>query len=178
MFSITFGDFTVSVQNGGLPGLYSEYVKRAGFVVERNLRDSEGTAAFCAVAKRNDWPSCVVSIRYAPAGSGFNPGVLVVPETEVLFLGAGTLLLAIDLMHRCELWEDETEIGFWSWRRHQDTVLMSAELELAAWGIRGDKRWSKSVEPPWSYVIADGKVVLDVMGHVSEFPLEQGPPAA
>ena len=178
MFSVGFGEFTVSVQDGNLPELYSEYLGRAEFTLERNISNSEGRAAFCAVARDGDWPFCVLSFRYAPAGSGFSPGVLLVPETKILFLGAGTLLLALDLGRRRQIWEEVADVGFWSWRRHGRTVVMSAELELAAWGIGGEKRWATFVEPPWSYSVRDGIVELDVMGNVSEFSLETGPPAA
>jgi len=178
MFAVTFGDFTVSVQDGGLPDLYDEYLKRAVFVFERDGKESQGRSAFCAVAKGTDWPFCVLSFRYAPAGSGFRPGVLLIPETEVLFLGAGSLLLAIDLEHRRTLWEDVADVGFWNWHRYGDTVLMSAELELAAWGLRGEKKWSKGVEPPWSYTVRGANLVLDVMGSAAEFVVESGRPAA
>ena len=41
--------------------------------------------------------------------------------------------MALSLLPKpARLWEDYAEIGFWSWQRHDDTVLMSAELELAA----------------------------------------------
>jgi hypothetical protein len=40
--------------------------------------------------------------------------------------------------------------GFHGWQRHEDLVVMSAELEMAAWDLRGVKRWSTFVEPPWN----------------------------
>ena len=178
MFAVGFGEFTVFVQDGSLPELYSEYKDRAEFTIERNIGSSEGRAVFCAVARGGDWPFCVLSARYAPAGHGFSPGILLVPETGILFLGAGTLLLAVDLGRRRQLWEDAAEVGFWSWRRHGGTVVMSAELELAAWGIGGERRWTTFVEPPWSYSVGDGIVTLDVMGSLSEFSLQTGPPSA
>jgi hypothetical protein len=47
---------------------------------------------------------------------------------------------------------------------HGPTVLMAAELELAARDHRGGKLWSMFVEPPWTYQVASGLVELDVMG--------------
>lgn len=178
MFQVGFGEFTVSVQDGSLPELYPEYLSHAAFNLQRDLESAEGRVAFCGVARGGGWPFCVLAFRYAPAGSGFSPGVFLVPETEILFVGAGTSLFAVDLRNHRKLWEDEADVGFWSWQRHGDIVLMSAELELAAWGIRGERLWRVSVEPPWSYAARDGVVVLDVMGEISEFSLQAGPPAA
>ena len=42
--------------------------------------------------------------------------------------------------------EDSADVGFWSWAQHGETVLMSAELELAAWSSAGRKLWSTFVE--------------------------------
>jgi hypothetical protein len=114
-------------------------------------------------------------VRYAPSVHGFAPGILIVPETGITFFGAGTTLLAYQLgsaPHR--LWEDSADVGFWSWRRHGATVVMSAEIELAAWDINGSKLWSRFVEPPWTYEVAAGQVTLDIMGDVRHFSLREG----
>jgi hypothetical protein len=108
-------------------------------------------------------------------GFGFNPGALLVPETSLLFLGAGTRLLAYDLERPARLWEDRADIGFWRWQRHECFVIMSAELELAAWDTSGHKKWTTFVEPPWSYRVTADTVQLDVMGRLSSFPVETGP---
>ena len=124
----------------------------------------------------DEWPALVISQRFSPGiEAGFVPGALLVPEHEVLFLGAGTRLLAYDLGGPNRLWLDEADTGFWHWRRHGDLVIMSAELELAAWDVRGRKLWSTFVEPPWEYELRDGYVFLDVMGHRSAFPAASGP---
>jgi hypothetical protein len=76
------------------------------------------------------------------------------------------------------LWEDRADTGFWGWETHRDVLLMSAELELAAWNIRGEKLWSTFVEPPWNYHL-DGKTLhIEVMGSIASFPLDVGPPNA
>lgn len=90
-------------------------------------------------------------------------------------VGAGHRLLAYDLDAPRRLWEDEANCGFWGWERHGQFVVMSAELELAAWDIHGNKKWSTYVEPPWYYPVVDGEVHLDVMGGKISFPLDVGP---
>jgi hypothetical protein len=83
--------------------------------------------------------------------------------------------LAYDLQRLLRLWTDQADTGFWQWKRHGDTVVMSAELELAAWDTLGRKLWTTFVEPPWSYEVRDRVVHLDVIGARSVFPLASGP---
>ncbi len=69
----------------------------------------------------------------------------------------------------------ETTDWFWGCARHGDRVILSAELELAAWDLHGRKCWSVFVEPPWEYEVLAGMIELDVMGTKSSFPLDVGP---
>jgi hypothetical protein len=74
------------------------------------------------------------------------------------------------------MWTDEAELGFRQWRRHGDVVLMSAELEFAAWTTSGQKLWTTFVEPPWSYEVTSDQVRLDAMGTFTTFDKSNGPP--
>ncbi|HEX8913440.1 MAG TPA: hypothetical protein VF796_13850 [Humisphaera sp.] len=175
MFEIGVGDYQLRVHRGPLPGMYGEYRRHAALAEEFALDRPDGDACLVAVAAGHDWPVLVVAQRFEPCGGGFDPGVLLVPETGVLFVGAGTRLLAYALDGPRRLWEDAADAGFWGWARHGDVVLMSAELELAAWDVRGRKLWTTFVEPPWAYRVEDDRVRLDVMGRLSSFPLAAGP---
>jgi hypothetical protein len=74
------------------------------------------------------------------------------------------------------LWLDTAEMGFWGWRQHDAFVLMSAELELAAWTTAGEKLGSTYVEPPWGYSVQGGTLSVDVEGRATRrFPLAAGP---
>jgi hypothetical protein len=126
------------------------------------------------VRRGSAWPFLCVAQHYRRE-AGWYPGVLLVPETATLFIGAGERLLAYDLHGPACLWENRADTGFHEWQRHDDLVVMSAELELAAWDLRGGKRWSTFVEPPWAYHVEGSMVYLDVMGTVSSFPLVSGP---
>jgi len=97
--------------------------------------------------------------------------VVLIPETDILFVGAR----AYDLRQPGRLWTDTAEMGFLGWQRHGGVVVMSAELELAAWDIQGHKLWSTFVEPPYDYTIEDNWVQLTVMGVPTTFPLASGP---
>jgi hypothetical protein len=161
-----------------LPARWSECERRATLVESFDLNEPHATllgVAMWSPATR-EWPNVVVTQRFSPGPvSGFVPGILLVPETNKAFLGAGTRLLGYDLTQAQRLWEDQADCGFWGWRRHGDFVVMSAELELAAWSIHGVKQWSTFVEPPWHYAVKEGEVLLDVMGTLSRFPLSRGP---
>src|SRR5262245_2659417 len=144
MFSVSFGEYELCCQDAGLPDLLPQYLQRAALAEQIDLASREGAACFVALSRRGaPWPFLVVAQRYEPASPGFFPGVLVVPETQRLFLGAGRRLLCYDLARPARLWEDEADCGFWFWSRWGEVVLMGAELELAAWDLGGRKLWSR-----------------------------------
>lgn len=175
MFNIAIDSYILLCLHDGLPDLYNDYCKHAALSEEFNITTSEGRSCFVGVQKDGGWPFLVVAQCYEPAGYGFYPGAVLVPETKLLFIGAGKRLLAYDLETPRRLWEDETDCGFWHWQRHGNTIVMSAELELAAWDLAGQKLWTTFVEPPWQYTVKDGMIHLDVMGTKSQFVLERGP---
>jgi hypothetical protein len=102
MFAVSVGNYEVLCQADGLPNLLPEYRSHATLAEHFDLPDSsEGSSCFCAVGRSGDWPFLVVVQQYAPASGGFHPGLLLVPETERLFVGAGRRLLGYDLSNRC-----------------------------------------------------------------------------
>jgi hypothetical protein len=174
--TVAVDGWTIRVQNG-LPATYQHYRRNAVLLDEFDLAGDEGDPCFLAVTRGSEpWPCLVVAQRYSPTGWGFEPGVAFIPETAVLFAGAGTRLLAYSLRDQPhQLWEDAADLGFWHWSVHPSVVMMAAELELAAWTRDGTKLWTMFVEPPWSYQVDGDQVQLDVMGKKSEFPLSSGP---
>jgi hypothetical protein len=175
MFKLSIGPYLIQVERGKLPALYAEYTQRAVLSEEFDLHNLERENCFVSVCRAADWPQLVVAQTFWPSTGGFDPGVLLVQETETLFIGAGERLLAYRLGPCERRWEDACDTGFWRWMQHGEYVLMSAELELAAWDCFGQKLWSTFVEPPWDYVVEDNHVQLDVMGNKSEFKLAEGP---
>ena len=169
--SFSIGQYTLSYREDQGVGLDFE---RADLVDELDGHATEGKAFCLTVARGLEFPFLVVAQRYEPAG-GFRPAVLIVPESNLLFIGAGERLVAYDLDGPTRLWMDSTPCGFWGWARHGDRIVLSAELELAAWDIQGRKCWSTFVEPPWTYRVSGAMIDLDVMGTKSRFPLDAGP---
>ncbi len=176
MFRIRVGQYSISLQSAGLPSLFEEYTKHA-FLFD-HTKDSANYCApyFLSVQKNNQWPFLVVAQINDPGFVPcFYPGVLLIPETDILFFGAGECLIAYDLVEPKRIWEDTADTGFWGWDRYGDIVVMSAELELAAWDINANKLWTTFVEPPWSYSVSGETLHLDVMGKKTSFPLDKGP---
>jgi hypothetical protein len=177
LLSFGGGQYTVSASVGALPPMYSTFVGHAVLHEDFGIRAADGTALYFAVGSGSrNWPELVVVLRFEPGPeAGFHPGFLLIPESHLVFVGAGTCLLAYRLSPVRRLWEDVADFGFWGWKRHGDIVLMSAELELAAWDIGGRKLWSTFVEPPWNYDVQGDRVELDVMGVKSSFFATIGP---
>ena len=94
---------------------------------------------------------------------------------DVLAHTRADVIVLNEVLSQRRLWEDDAEVGFLDWQRHADVVVMSAELELAAWSLDGKKLWTTFVEPPWTYTVTAGQVELDVMGNRSRFDLRRGP---
>ena len=169
--------YTVSGTIGAFPAVYPAVIEHAALHDDLGVKDADGTALVVTVKRVSErWPSLIVSQRFEPGpDSGFHPGTLLIPENDLLFIGAGTRLLAYDLRAARRLWQDSAEVGFLAWARHDDVVTMTAELELAAWDLYGRKLWSTFVEPPWNYEVHGSDLVLDMLGKRSSFDLKTGP---
>jgi hypothetical protein len=178
-FRVGSGEYTVTGTIGGVPTVYGALIEHATLHDDFGLKSEGGTALVISVERASaQWPQMIISQRFEPGPeAGFHPGAFLVPETHKLFVGAGTRILAYDLQRMRRLWEDTADTGFWGWKRHGDLVVMSAELELAAWTVEAGKLWSTFVEPPWEYDVRGTRLYLDVMGKKSEFDLVEGPDA-
>jgi hypothetical protein len=99
MFQINIAPFSLLVHRGPLPAMYGSYREHAMLAEEFDLEKPDGEACMIAVGRDADWPFLVVGQRFEPCVAGFNPGMLLLPGTQVLFIGAGTRLLAYSLRH-------------------------------------------------------------------------------
>src|SRR5579871_3612908 len=112
MFRVCVGEYELCCQAYGLPDLLPEYQRRAALSEDFGVEQEYGSSVcFLSVGRVREWPFLVVVQRYWPSGCGFFPGVLLVPETQRLFVGAGRRLLGYDLARPSRLWEDEAEFG-------------------------------------------------------------------
>ena len=177
MNSVRMGDWELRIEDGSLPSIFASYLKNAEFVDQIDVNNAEGRFHFLGVSKgetNNGWPSVIVAQKYKDHQQAFSPGFLLVPDTSLIFVGAGERLLCYDIEEKMRLWEDETDCGFWGWSQSGPYVLMSAELEFGVWGQSGEKLWSTFVEPPWSFEIMGSIVKLDVMRDIRNYRLSDG----
>lgn len=173
--TISFLDYSVRWTVGRVPMSHARLAARARLCDAFPFGEEETPLALSVARGGN--VELAVELSFSPGSdSGFLPELHVVPDTETLFLGAGTTVLVYDLKGARQLSRYDLKVGFWGWERHADVILMLAELELAAWSLRGEMTWSTFVEPPWSCRVMDGRLQLDVMGKLSQFDLASGPP--
>lgn len=163
--------FRVSIFPGIGP-VFHLLASRAQLTDEIDIRSADGPACSVIVHER-ERILLATAFRYELAG-GLGPAAALIPEPARLFLGAGLELVCYDLAHPSRLWRDHADHGLHGWEVIGSVVLMSAELELAAWDTSGHKLWTTFVEPPWSYTIEGDRIRLDVMGEVSQFGLRSG----
>ena len=124
MLSVSSGDYVVLCEDDGLPELYDYYRQNAVLVEEFDLDNPDCSVCFVGLQRDSETPFLVVAQSYSPSEFGFDPGVQLIEETGVLFVGAGERLLAYDLERATRLWEDEADEGFHRWSRHDSTVMM------------------------------------------------------
>ncbi|HXE53960.1 MAG TPA: hypothetical protein VN541_13140 [Tepidisphaeraceae bacterium] len=175
MFTINVGQYALTVQRGSLPTIYGDYKKHAKLCEEFALRPHEGELCFVSVSKARQWPFLVVAQRFELSDGGFDPAALLVEQFGTLFLGAGRRLLGYRLLAPNRIFEDKTDAGFLEWEQHGKVILMSGELELAAWDVWGNKLWTMPLQPAWEYHVEGDEVHLDVLGRRTVFDLHKGP---
>jgi hypothetical protein len=175
MFQITQGKYTINCLSIGLPSIYDDYKKRAKYVDEININNSDGENMFLSITEGKDWPEIVIAQRYNPSViNGFYPGVLIIPEKELMFLGAGDTISLYDLKNKNKKWKDSVDLGFWGWSIYNQYVVMSAECEFAIFTNEGHKLWTTFVEPPWDFKIEFDIVELDIMGNKKHYNISDG----
>jgi len=177
--TIKVGNWEIWIEDGSLPRLYERFIEEAEFVDEVDIENPEGRLHFLGVhsaGSSSGWPSIIVAQKYQDAQQAFRPGVLVVPETSLVFIGAGERILCYDIQKRERIWQDHTQLGFWGWSQLGEYVLMSAELEFGVWTQNGEKLWTTFVEPPWDFKVLGQTVELNIMGAPRHLNLADGKP--
>ena len=101
------------------------------------------------------------------------PCVLLVPETNTLFVGANPTIAVYDVATARRLVRDN-DTWFYDWARHGDIVLMSSEMELAGYSLDGDRLWTEYIDPPWSTRVVNDVVEIEGDGAKSRLSLQTG----
>ena len=174
MIEFNIDKYKIAVQIGKKPDLYDIWLKHAVFKDIEGL-ENIGTPIYVGIQLGNEWCDSIIAFCSDPIDyAGFNPGILVVPETDTLFIGAGTVARTYDLKKQIRKFHKEFIFGFWGWSRHKNLIIMQEELEFGVYSIDGNEKWSTYVEPPWTFSIEDDRVKLTVMDKISYYSLETG----
>ena len=174
LIHFNFDKYRIAVQTGKEPDIYDMWLDHASFKDIDGLA-FEGTPIYIGVGQGDEWYDTIIAFRSDPIEyGGFDPGLLVVPETDTLFVGAGTIVRTYDLKDQRIRFEKELSCGFWGWSRHQDLILMQEELEFGIYTLDGQETWSTFVEPPWTFDIEGDHVKLNVMDEISYRDLKTG----
>lgn len=76
-------------------------------------------------------------------------GLIYIPETNVLFIGGGTLTVSLDLDNFRILNENYNDCMFWYFERYNDYVIEYGELDCFLYSLRGVLLDKCSVDPPY-----------------------------
>ncbi|URN93830.1 MAG: hypothetical protein NAG76_18660 [Candidatus Pristimantibacillus lignocellulolyticus] len=176
LISYYINEINITFSINEFPPLYDDYKKVAILFEEIDYDEEYDYFLICYITSNSDSSTHILlNMKFSLYSSGFVPGFLVAPETNLLFIGAGERLIIYDFENSTRIGIDKADFGFLGWRRSRDVIIMSAELELACWNINGRKLWSTFVEPPYEYEIKDNNLTLTIMGSKQEFNIYKGP---
>lgn len=176
MLHVTVGRYSIAVAFS--PEWVSNSARMLSVIRESLVCDDDDRSYLAVgISDCGPGPELLIEGWYSPGPlSGFFPSVLVVPDTGVAFIGAGSTVLCFSLAPIEKLAQEHIEAGFWQWHLYGQFVFMSAELEFAVWSTDGKKLWSRFVEPPWHFMAQEEFVTLNVMGDQQVFDLLDGKP--
>lgn len=85
---------------------------------------------------------------------------LIVPETDMLFIGARFFWGLIDLKN-AKLIRQEGCAQFWNFERYNDVIVITTELEVHALNLNGDAIDTIPIDPPFERKIYTDKIDFD-----------------
>jgi len=158
LFSFSADDYTTEVWSGSHDGIPAKFTDR----FDSCARDPGAGAMTVVVSHRERGSLLRLQVHGAPLEHTWRPlALLFVPETGILFAGAGTTAVAIDVNKGRRIWTDGKSDLIWCWLRAGDVMVLVDELELTAYDLHASKLWRTYIEPPH-----DVRVVGDEL-HVS-----------
>ena len=115
---VQIGEYLVQSWLGRFPAHLDQLRRLADLADEfgpgaRQADDDESPLCITVSPQFQIWPTLLVTQQVSLDVAGFDAGVLIVPETGLVLIGAGERLLAYDLNRAERLWENHTEVGFW-----------------------------------------------------------------
>jgi hypothetical protein len=102
----------------------------------------------------------VIYVHWHIGFGGEDFGVLLVEETNTLFIGAGSLSASVDLLEMKVVNQQDVML-FWSFKRVRNWVLELGEVECFLRSQSGAVLASVEVDPPYEYFETDKGIKIE-----------------
>ncbi|GCE14137.1 hypothetical protein [Tengunoibacter tsumagoiensis] len=176
-------DYKIFLETNQAPKYYREFFRDDSLLAEeididRTEKDPLDSNVVFIAAKncgsKKEF-SLTLLLGYSPSDPAFYPELLYVPESQILFIRAGEKILAYQLQVPQKLFELSVDIGFLSWERYSNYIIMVAEMRMTVWNLAGEQLWTLFVEQPWSYHCHHEMMSFIKDEQVYTFPVATGP---
>lgn len=174
MIEFSVDKYRIAVRIHKAPDAYDLWLQHVKYfdIDDTNYDD---TPIYIGVAQGRGWYEDIIAFKSDPIDyAGFHPGILLIPETELLFIGAGKILKIYDLKNHVMIFQKELSFGFLGWERSGDYVMMLEETELGVYNLNGKELWFAYVEPPWTFEVENDTIILNVMDELSRRDINNG----
>lgn len=167
MINFSTNNYNITVFIGEPPAIHDHYKDHAEFIDDQGLKN-EGTEIYIVVSKGFLKPNySIIAFRSNPIGyAGFTPGIHYEKESDVLFIGAGTIIKTYKLSGTKLIFEKDHGFGFWGWSKHLNYVIQQEETEFGIFDVNGRQLWETPVGAPYDFKISNNKVILEFDGIV------------
>lgn len=165
VIEFSIDNYNITVFVGQPPDILDYYQKHATFIDDRDLKKA-GTEVYIIISKGFLQPDySIIGFRTNPIGyAGFRPGLHYEKESDILFIGAGTIIKTYRLSDNKLIFEKDHGFGFWGWTRHSNGVIQQEETEFGVFNFKGEQLWETFVGPPYDFKISGDMIMLEFDG--------------
>lgn len=161
MNEFSVDNYNITIFVGQTPVILDYYKKYAVFIDDKDLKN-EGTEVYIIISKGFLNPeTIIIAFKTDPVGyAGFGPGLHYEKDSQILFIGAGTIIKTFRLTDNKLIFEKNHGMGFWGWTKYNDFVLQKEEIDFGVFNLGGEQLWQTFVSPPYDFELKENKVTL------------------
>jgi len=161
MIGFSVDHYKIIVSVGQRPDILDFYKQYAVFVDDIDLKN-EGTEVYIIVSKGfTTQETAIIAFKTDPVGyAGFNPGLHYEKESQILFIGAGTVVKTLRLTDYKMIFEKNSGMGFWGWEKYEGYILQQEEIDFGVFSMTGEQLWETFVSPPYEFELIEDKIIL------------------
>jgi hypothetical protein len=173
MVKFQTGKYIFYVHVGSEPEAFRGWLDRPAFSDVVGLQHP-GTSVYIGIDEMDRAGTGVIAFNTDLLDTSFfHPELLFLQVTNTLFVGAGSKAMTYSLKNKVKL-SDRNPYAFWYWAKHDNFIVMNAELEIAVYDYEGHFIWAAPAEPPWTYGIDGNTLILDIMGEIRKYEFATG----